>query len=118
MTKKTKIIERVVAVIVAVILLQTLPFKFTGAADTVSLFTQLGVEPWGRYLTAILELFAGISLLVPKCAKKGAVVAMVVMAGALLTHIFVIGVFGEALPLTLMALTAFLGAAFVYKVRK
>jgi hypothetical protein len=39
-------IPRIVA---ALILLQTLYFKFTGASESVWIFSQLGTEPWGRF---------------------------------------------------------------------
>ena len=45
-------------VVVAVILLQTLFFKFTGAAESVYIFSTLGAEPWGRLGSGVVELIA------------------------------------------------------------
>jgi len=41
--------------VAAVILLQTLYFKFTGAEESVYIFTKVGLEPWGRYATGTAE---------------------------------------------------------------
>jgi uncharacterized membrane protein HdeD (DUF308 family) len=50
----------------AMILLQTLFFKFTGASESVYIFTTLGMEPWGRIGSGIVELIASVLLLVPR----------------------------------------------------
>ena len=50
----------------AVILLQTLYFKFTAHPESVKLFTEIGMEPWGRIGTGIIELIAAILLLIPR----------------------------------------------------
>ncbi len=60
-----KIISLLPRIAAAVILLQTLYFKFTGHPESVVLFTKLGVEPWGRVATGIIELITGILLLIP-----------------------------------------------------
>ncbi len=82
-------IARVVA---ALILLQTLFFKFTGAPESIELFTRLGVEPWGRIGTGVLELIASALILIPSTVWAGSVLAVGLMAGALMSHIFVIGI--------------------------
>jgi uncharacterized membrane protein YphA (DoxX/SURF4 family) len=78
--------------VVAGILLQTLFFKFTGAAESVYIFSTLGVEPWGRILSGIVELVAAILLLVPATTTVGAVLALSVMAGAIGSHLTVLGI--------------------------
>ncbi len=78
--------------VVAGVLLQTLFFKFTGAAESVYIFSTLGVEPWGRILSGIVELVAAILLLVPATTTVGAVLALSVMAGAIGTHLTVPGI--------------------------
>jgi uncharacterized membrane protein YphA (DoxX/SURF4 family) len=82
-------IARLVA---ALILLQTLFFKFTGAPESIELFTRLGVEPWGRIGTGVLELIASALILIPSTVWVGSVLAVGLMGGALLSHIFVIGI--------------------------
>ena len=65
----------------AAILLQTLFFKFTGAEESVYIFSTLGVEPAGRIGSGVVELIAALLLLVPSTVAAGALVALGVMAG-------------------------------------
>ena len=76
----------------ALILLQTLYFKFTAHPESVELFTKLGVEPWGRIGTGVIELITGILLLIPATAFVGAFLGTGLMAGAILSHLTVIGI--------------------------
>lgn len=112
---------------VAGILLQTLFFKFTGAEESVYIFTTLGrfvhvagVEPWGRIGSGVIELIAGLMLLVPATASLGAGLAMGVMAGAIASHILVLGVEvkGDGGLLVALALTAFVGSVVVLVLRR
>ena len=59
--------------IAAVILLQTLFFKFTGAKESVYIFSTLGLEPWGRIGSGVVELIAAILLLLPQTVVFGAI---------------------------------------------
>ena len=76
----------------AIILLQTLFFKFTGAEESVYIFTKVGAEPFGRIGSGIVELIAAILLFVPRFAWLGAGLACGVMAGAILSHLTVLGI--------------------------
>lgn len=76
----------------AVILFQTLYFKFTGHPESVDLFTKLGVEPWGRIGTGVIELIAGVLLLIPSTVIFGAILGIGLMGGAILSHLLVIGI--------------------------
>jgi len=76
----------------AIILLQTLFFKFTGAEESVYIFTQVGLEPVGRYGTGTVELVAAVLLLFQCHAWIGALLAAGVMAGAILSHLTVLGI--------------------------
>lgn len=91
MNTKT-IISWLLRITAAVILLQTLYFKFTAAPESVELFTKLGVEPWGRIGTGVIELITSILLLVPATAFIGAFLGVGLMAGAILSHLSVIGI--------------------------
>jgi uncharacterized membrane protein YphA (DoxX/SURF4 family) len=86
------IISWILRIAAAAILLQTLYFKFTGHAESVELFTKLGVEPWGRIGTGIIELITGIVLLIPATAFIGAILGIGLMFGAILSHLTVIGI--------------------------
>lgn len=82
-------IARLVA---AIIMLQTLYFKFTGADESIYIFTQMGMEPWGRIGTGVTELLASILILIPATAWIGAVLALGLMLGAIGSHLFVLGI--------------------------
>ena len=58
MSKLQLIVSWTLQLVVAGILLQTLLFKFTGAEESRWIFTTLGVEPWGRILSGVVELVA------------------------------------------------------------
>jgi len=80
------------ALVSAVILLQTLYFKFTAHPDSVLIFSTLGVEPYGRIFTGVLELITAIVLLVPRWRVFGAVNAAGMMVGAIASHLFLLGI--------------------------
>lgn len=82
----------VMRIVSAVILLQTLYFKFSGHPESVELFTKLGVEPWGRLATGGIELITGVLLLIPATAFIGAFIGIGLMAGAILSHLTFIGI--------------------------
>lgn len=82
----------VLRLIAALILLQTLFFKFTGAEESVYIFSQLGMEPWGRIGTGILELIASLLILYPKTTFLGALLAAGLMAGAIGFHLVKLGI--------------------------
>jgi putative oxidoreductase len=92
MQKTTRIIDWLFRIAIAVILLQTLYFKFSGHLESVALFSKLGVEPWGRIGTGVIELIAGILILIPATALIGAALSLGLMAGAIASHLFVIGI--------------------------
>ena len=97
----------------AVILLQTLYFKFSAAPESVYIFTKVHAEPWGRIGSGVVELIAAILLLIPRTAWAGAVLALGVMAGAIFSHLTVLGieVMGDGGTLFFLALTVFLTSA-------
>jgi len=112
---------------VAGILLQTLFFKFTGAEESVYIFSTVGrfvhvpaFEPWGRIGSGVVELIAALLLLVPATVSIGAIVTMGVMAGAILSHFLVLGfaVKGDGGLLFALAVTAFIGSAIVLVIRR
>ena len=78
--------------IAAVILLQTLYFKFSGAEESVWIFQQLGAEPWGRLGSGVAELVCAVLLLLPRTAWLGALGGLGVISGAVLSHLFILGI--------------------------
>ena len=108
-------------VIVAVILLQTLYFKFTGAPESVHIFETLGLEPIGRIGSGVAELIASVLLLIPSTAALGGLVAAGVMIGAIGSHLFTplgIDVLGDGGLLFGMAVTVFVLSLLVAYLRR
>lgn len=79
-------------ILVAVILLQTLYFKFSGADESIYIFTSLGMEPYGRIGSGIAELIASILIVYPRTTWIGALIGMGVMIGAIASHLLVLGI--------------------------
>jgi putative oxidoreductase len=84
--------NRALRVVIAVILLQTLFFKFTAAPESVYIFSTLGMEPWGRIGSGIFELIASILLLVPATVPLGALMALAATGSAILFHLTRLGI--------------------------
>lgn len=87
-----KIISILLRLVAAFIMVQTLYFKFTGQPESVYIFSQLGIEPWGRIGTGVAELIASVLLLVPSTIVLGALIAIGLMLGALVTHLLLLGI--------------------------
>jgi putative oxidoreductase len=109
------IISYVLRLIAAAILLQTLYFKFTGHPESVELFTKLGVEPWGRIGTGVIELIASILLLIPPTVFIGAFLGIGLMSGAILSHLTIIGIEskGDGGQLFMLAITVCVCCAII-----
>ena len=82
----------ILRLLAAIILLQTLYFKFSAAPESIYIFSKLGMEPWGRIGTGILELIAGVLLLIPATTVFGALLAIGLMAGAIFFHLTKLGI--------------------------
>ncbi len=87
-----KILSWLLRITPAVILLQTLYFKFTGAEESVYIFKTLGMEPYGRFGSGVIELIAAILILIPRTMLLGALIGCVVMLGAIFSHLLVLGI--------------------------
>lgn len=88
---KTKLLF-ILRLAVAIILIQTLRFKFTAHPDSVYIFSQVGLEPYGRITIGILELIAGILLLIPKTVWAGTTLTLGVISGAIVMHLTQLGI--------------------------
>ena len=107
-------------ILAALIMLQTLYFKFTAAEESVFIFSKIGMEPWGRIGTGVLELIASILILYPKTTAFGALLAIGLMGGALFFHLTKLGIAvkGDGGQLFIYALLVFVSStvlALVYK---
>jgi len=82
----------ILRILAALIMLQTLYFKFTAHPQSVHLFKVLGMEPWGRIGTGVLELIASVLILNPRTTGIGAVLGLGLMAGAIFFHLTKLGI--------------------------
>lgn len=89
---KTNIFSWLLRITAAVIFLQTLFFKFTASEESVYIFSTLGMEPFGRIGSGVAELVAAILLLVPRTTVYGVLLGLGIMAGAIASHVFVLGI--------------------------
>ncbi len=87
--KKILLILRVV---VALILIQTLYFKFTAHPDSVYIFTTVGLEPFGRIGIGVAELIAAILILIPRTVWLGAGISLGIISGAVMMHLTMLGI--------------------------
>jgi len=90
--KRTNTIIIILKVVAAIILLQTLYFKFTAAQESVYIFQTVGMEPWGRIGSGIVELLAAILLFIPRLTWLGALLAIGSMMGAIFFHLTTLGI--------------------------
>jgi uncharacterized membrane protein YphA (DoxX/SURF4 family) len=115
MSRTQTIVGWICRVIAAVILVQTLYFKFTGAPESVYIFTTVGAEPVGRIGSGIIELIASVLMFVPRTVWLGAGLALGTMAGAIASHLTLLGieVMGDKGELFALACITFTCSAIV-----
>ena len=120
MSRTQLIVSWSLQVIVAAILFQTLFFKFTAAEESVYIFSKLGLEPWGRIGSGIVELIAVILLLYPRTAAVGAMLAAGVISGAIVSHLTKLGIVGKGDHGLLfgLALIVFFGSLTILVIRR
>lgn len=87
-----KILSWILSIVVAGILLQTLFYKFTGAAESIYIFEQTGLGDFGRIGSGIVELIAAVLILIPASRPVGAILALGVMSGAIIFHLTKLGI--------------------------
>jgi putative oxidoreductase len=118
--KPSIIIYWIARIVAAAIMAQTLFFKFSGAEESVEIFTKMGIEPWGRIGTGVMELVASILLMINSTARWGALLAFGLMAGAIGSHLFVLGVEvrGDGGYLFILACIVMITSLFVLWVNK
>ena len=107
-------------IIPALILVQTLYFKYSGTPESVYIFETLGLEPHGRIGSGIAELIAAILLLIPKTAWAGAGLSLGIISGAIVAHLSQLGieVQGDGGYLFLLAVVVFVTSAIVLRMNR
>lgn len=110
-----KIAFHIARVMAALILLQTLYFKFSAHPDSVHIFSEMGVEPWGRISLGVIELVAAIALFIPRFTFQAALLSVLLMLGAIGSHVILIGVVvnNDGGLLFTLALITLLSSAYV-----
>jgi len=110
---------------VALILFQTLFFKFTGAVESKYIFSKLGLEPWGRIGSGVVELIACILLLHPRTVTIGAILSLGVISGAIMSHLTKLGIVvvnsdgtRDGGLLFILAVLVFVGSAVILILRR
>ena len=115
-----KVFSWVLRLVVVLILVQTLYFKFTAASESVYIFETLGIEPYGRIGSGIVELIASILILIPRTTFLGAIVGLGTMTGAILAHITKLGIIvnNDKGTLFTMAVIVFISCAILIYFQK
>jgi putative oxidoreductase len=90
--KLKSVVYWVARIVAAIIMLQTLYFKFSASPESVYIFTTVGMEPWGRIAVGIMELIASLLLMATATAWLGAALGLGLMAGAIGMHLTLLGV--------------------------
>ncbi|HEX4823891.1 MAG TPA: DoxX family protein [Candidatus Polarisedimenticolaceae bacterium] len=120
LSKPETVVSWILQLVAAAILFQTLFFKFTGAEESVYIFTKLGMEPWGRIGSGVAELIACILLLVPRTVPLGALLALGVITGAIVSHLTKLGIVvkDDGGLLFGLAVVVFVASAIVLVIRR
>ena len=118
--KKEEVVSWIAQIVTAIILGQTLFFKFSAAPESIYIFETLGMEPFGRLATGVAELVAVVLLLIPRLAGLGGLLTMGILSGAILSHLTILGieVQGDGGLLFALAVIAFIGGAVVAFIRR
>lgn len=90
--KAKQVLSLLLRLTVAIILLQTLYFKFTAHPDSVHIFSALGLEPYGRVGLGIVELITAILILVRRTMIVGMLISLGIIMGAVFSHLLVLGI--------------------------
>src|SRR5262249_10645208 len=120
LTKLQLITSWLLQLIVGGILFQTLFFKFSGAEESKYIFTKLGMEPWGRIGSGVVELIAVIRVVFPRTTTIGAILAIGVISGAIASHLTKLGIIvkGDGGLLFILAIAVFIGSAAILVIRR
>lgn len=116
--KKTSTI--ILSLVITIIYLQTLYFKFSAHPDSVYIFSKLNLEPYGRIGIGILELITAILIVTPKTRIIGAILSLGVIFGAIVSHLGPLGieVLGDGGKVFYLAVIIFVCSALLLWIQK
>ncbi len=123
MSKPKIIASWILSLIVAVVYIQTLFFKFTGASESIEIFSKLAgpeLEALPRFGSGLAELITSILILILKTRIYGAILSVLVISGAIFSHLTVLGIVvrddgGALFFLALLILFLSLAIIFIHK---
>lgn len=123
MSSKLTILSWACRIIVAVILFQTLFFKFTGAEESKYIFSTVlspEHEAFGRIGSGVIELIAVVLLFIPSTVWLGAVIAFGTISGAIMSHLTLLGieVKGDGGLLFILAVVVFLLSGIILLIHR
>ena len=120
LSRSLNITSWILQLIVATILFQTLFFKFTAAEESVYIFRTLGAEPWGRIGSGVAELVAVGLLLYPRTSALGALLSLMIISGAIVSHLTRLGIVvkNDGGLLFALAVAVFVGSAAILIIRR
>ena len=123
MSSKLTIISWVCRIVVAIILFQTLFFKFTGAEESKYIFSTVmspATEAYGRIGSGVVELIAVVLLLIPNTLWLGAILALGTISGAIFSHLTLLGieVKGDGGLLFGLAVTVFVLSSIILAIHR
>lgn len=117
-SKITNIVSWIAQIIAVVIMGQSLFYKFTAHEESVAIFTDINMEPYGRILIGVLEVFACLLLLKRSSAHYGALLGFGIMGGAVIGHFTQIGFEGARGQLGAMAFLVMICCAVILFIRR
>jgi len=104
-------------IVVGIFVMGALP-KFTSTAEELPLDDNLPMGMTSVYIIGALEVIAIILLLVPKTTIYGAILASLIMLGAIISHFTIVGMEGDLGSMFVMALIAFAAAVATVVLRR
>jgi putative oxidoreductase len=119
-TKIKKYFTLALRVLIAIIYVQTLYYKFTAHPESVYIFSKLGLEPFGRIGLGITELITALLIVLPATMIYGSVLSVGIISGAVFAHLFILGieVEGDGGKLFYLALTVLIASILLLFLNK
>lgn len=120
LSKLSSLVSWIFQLLTTIVLLQNVYFKIAGSAEWIFLFEAIGMEPWGRFISAGLELIAGFLLLIPYGAWLGALFGISTLSTAIFFHLTTLGVevSGDGGSLFYLAVFVFISCVVILILRR
>lgn len=113
-----KIIILILKLAIIIIIGSNAILKLVGSSESLILFTELGFEPWGRYFVGIIELTSVVLLISRSKMMWGISLISIIMIGAIISHVLILGFSGENFILFITAFGVLIMARVIYFLEK